>query len=180
MLLFDAAGAALGQLGRDHGLSLPGYLHVARPDEPLSALRRRGTRTWTLTLCDTEAGGDTGTYLAGRLLLQAQDSAARNGNWFQNLKLPEMDGVEQTVSVYGLDEAGNRTTEPLQRTFVLDNVAPQIDVTHVISEVRMTPDLAPLGVLTGTVSDGGGGCSGSLPWSAHPCGQLYQQQQGRP
>jgi hypothetical protein len=156
LLLTDAAGAVLDKLGRDQDLTLPGFPHLARPDQPLSAFTGEGAAgTWTLVLCDTGPGSDAGSYLESRLFLQPQDTAARNGAWSHSLWLPEMDGVAQTLAVYGLDDAGNRSTEPFTHTLVVDNVAPELRVTHAISEVQMVPELTPTTVLAGTVADGG-------------------------
>ncbi|MFN2184456.1 MAG: LamG-like jellyroll fold domain-containing protein [Anaerolineae bacterium] len=155
VLLTDAAGAALSQLVRDHDLALPGFVQAVRPDEPLSAfVGEEAAGAWTLTLCDTDALGEQGTYLAGRLILQPQDTAAPNGAWFHSLSLPEMDGVAQTLTVYGWDDAGNRTTEPFTHTIIVDNVAPKISITDAVAEVQMTPELTATTVLSGTVADG--------------------------
>jgi hypothetical protein len=155
VLLADDAAAALGQLGRHHNPAVAGFPHLARPDEPLSAfLGVQAAGTWMLVLCDTDAAGEVGSYLAGRLFLQSQETGTPTGTWSDTLSLLELDGVEQTVSVFALDDAGNRTTEPVTQTLVIDNVPPQIGITHVVSEVQMAPDLAPMGVLTGTVADG--------------------------
>jgi subtilisin-like proprotein convertase family protein len=156
VLLTDAAGGRVLQQGGDHDLSLPGFLYVARPDEPLSAfVGEEAAGTWTLSICDAEAGGEEGSYLGGRLVLQPQNTAAPAGTWSGRLALPELDGVAQTLTVYGLDEAGNRSTQPFSTTFRVDNVAPVLAVTEAISQAQLTPDLAPLDVLAGTVADGG-------------------------
>jgi hypothetical protein len=156
LVLADAAGGALGQVERDQDLTLPGSLEMARPDEPLNAfVGEEAAGTWTLAMCDTDAGGEDGTYLAGRLFLLPQNTARPDGTWSHSLSLPELDGVAQTLAVYGLDDAGNRTTQPWSQTLVVDNVAPTFTVTRAITEVQMTPDLTPLAVLTGTVADGG-------------------------
>ena len=157
VLLFDAAAAAVSWLEITHDLALPGFLHAARPDEPLSAfVGEQAAGTWTLVLCDANSSRDDGSYLESRLFLLPQNTAVENGSWFKSLALPELDGVEQTLTVYGLDNSGNRSSEPWKHTFVVDNVSPAFSVTEIITQTQMTPDLAPMSVLTGTVTDGGG------------------------
>jgi hypothetical protein len=156
LLLADAAGGALSQLGRDHDITVPDFLDVVRPDEPLIAfMGEEAAGTWKLNLCDTDAASDGGNYLAGRLYLLPRDTTALSGSWSQSLSLPELDGVEQALTAYGLDQAGNRTNSPWRHTFVVDNVPPSIDVTLAIDAVQLTPDLAALEVLAGSVADGG-------------------------
>ena len=134
----------------------PDYLHTARPNEPLSRfVGEQASGIWTLNLCDTDASGEEGSYVAGRLYLRPQNSAAPMGTWFLTLSLPPLDGVEQTVNVYGVDDAGNRTSQPWSHTCVVDNVAPALEVTAALGEVQLTPELVPLAILSGTVADGG-------------------------
>ena len=149
--------------------------HVARPDEPLSAFAGEGAAgTWTFILCDTVAGGDTGSYLgrpaptpgAGqcgtRRQMVPQPVATRDGR-----RRTDRDGLRS-----------GRCRQPHHRAVAAHlwstTWRPKLRVTHAISEVRMTPDLAPLGVLTGTVSDGGG-VQRLFALVRTPCGQLQQQ-----
>jgi len=72
------------------------------------------------------------------------------------------DGEEQTVTVTGLDSAGNRSTRALNVTYRLDHVAPTLEVTTHLEQVSLaayqaitdslTSGVPP--ILAGTVQDG--------------------------
>src|SRR5262249_29900331 len=72
---------------------------------------------------------------------------APQGTWSYDLgTLIAGDGITKTLSLYGIDEAGNRTATPLAQTFRLDNVAPVITPTQQLSA----------SIISGVVRDGSG------------------------
>lgn len=156
VLLFDAASVGRHELQGDQDPDVPGYQQLARPLNPLQGLVAEDPAgTWTLVLCNTNPDGESGVYLDSQLFLQPQDTAVPAGTWSHRLPLPQLDGIPQTVEIYGLDNAGNRTIQPWTAAFVVDNVAPALTVTEVISQVHLAPDLTPSMVLGGMVTDGG-------------------------
>ena len=62
------------------------------------------------------------------------------------------DHVAHTIAIYAVDTLGNRTLQPLSFSVYLDDVAPAITVTQVITQVLLGSKQT---VLSGTVSDGG-------------------------
>lgn len=75
-----------------------------------------------------------------------------NGEWYYDLSnLLSGDYVSQTMSFYGFDGIGNRSTQPLSVTFRVDTVAPVITLTQQTRTVYPTNQV----VLNGSVSDGG-------------------------
>lgn len=134
----------------------PTFERPARPDASLSAFSGEVSQgTWTLRMCDLLPGVNDGAYHAGRLSLTPQGRALSSaGTWATTLRTPEgHDGVTHTLAIYGLDEVGNRTVEPISLTYRLDTVAPVLTVTTALTR---SPLLDPPPVLAGQVSDGGG------------------------
>jgi hypothetical protein len=88
------------------------------------------------------------------------EGAASTGTWSYDLgELVEGDGVSQTLSLYAVDAAGNRSAQALTRHFRVDTVAPAIVVSASLQSVVLGDYLAPsVGppVLSGTAADGGG------------------------
>jgi hypothetical protein len=81
-------------------------------------------------------------------------------NWHLIWDLPLQDGVTHTLRVRASDAAGNVSLASGWQSTVVDNVAPLVTVTHVLSEVEWA-DYGPGGtpdgpVISGTVSDGSG------------------------
>lgn len=77
---------------------------------------------------------------------------APSGAWtYPVLFLPDGDNITNTVVLYGVDGAGNRSA-PLTRTYAVDTVSPVLQVTQVHTSISLSS--APTVVLTGTVSDG--------------------------
>ncbi len=77
-----------------------------------------------------------------------------SGAWEYTLRAVEdLDNKTQTISLYGIDGAGNRSSVPLTRTYKVDTVPPVITVTK---HVDYLPIAVPTLVLSGTVSDGSG------------------------
>ena len=79
---------------------------------------------------------------------------AHDGQWSFTLSAPNQeDYVAYTISVYGIDRAGNRATQPTQGTFIVDNVAPVLTVTQLINTAPLTYSLPVLNI---AATDGGG------------------------
>ncbi len=66
------------------------------------------------------------------------------------------DGVPHDLALIGQDDAGNLSTTPLTRTFIVDTVAPVITVTVPISTVFTVAVNGADAPITGTITDGGG------------------------
>ncbi len=64
-----------------------------------------------------------------------------------------LDCQYQTMRIYGIDGAGNRSPEPLSRTYQVDMIPPVVNVTTWVQHIP--PGVAAL-ALSGTVSDGSG------------------------
>jgi len=153
--LDDVAGASAHGLSDDDA-SEPYFDRRAHPDAALSVFRGEvASGVWQLRICDLLPAVNEGKYQRGRLSLTPQNaSLAQTGSWTYALALPTTgDGVTETVSIYGLDDLGNRTAEPLTVTYRVDVVPPVLEATPVISYVN---ELTPVLALTGRVSDGGG------------------------
>jgi hypothetical protein len=106
---------------------------------------------------------------------------APTGTWAYTRSGARGDAVTETLTLVGVDAAGNRSA-PLTHTYRLDNIAPLITPTQVLSEVLLA-DYAPGAVtggpvLTGTVSDGGA-LSGVFARITAPDGSLVWQPVSR-
>ena len=153
--LDDAATGVLHN-NADDDPTAPYFERPAVPDAALSAFNGEVSQgTWTLRMCDLLPGFNAGAYHAARLSLTPQSAALSSaGTWAYSLRTPEgHDGVTHTLSIYGLDEVGNRTAAPISLTYRLDTVAPVLTVTTVLTRSAIA---GPSPVLTGQVSDGGG------------------------
>jgi hypothetical protein len=83
-----------------------------------------------------------------------QPGTAVTGTWRYALRAAEgLDYEKQSITLYGVDGAGNRSSVPLSRTYLVDTVPPVVTVT---TWVKHLPAPAPTLVLSGTVSDGSG------------------------
>jgi hypothetical protein len=86
--------------------------------------------------------------------ISLKSGATTTGDWSYALQaLGELDYYDQSLSLYGIDGAGNRSTTPLSRTYKVDNVPPVVTVT---TWIRYTPTVTPTLVLDGAVYDGSG------------------------
>ena len=156
VVLADWAAAGLYSLRASQALTSGGFGQFVRPAQPLSVFRNQSAAgTWRLSMCDTSGDGQPGLFRGAQLWVEPPNTAPLSGSWQAWYKFPALDDKEQTLLVYGIDEAGNRSTTPQALTFQVDNVTPLLNVTQVISQVTMQPDLAPVQVLAGSVSDGG-------------------------
>jgi len=105
-------------------------------------------------VCDTNPSTDDGDYRRSRLVLtpEAGQAIPRTSDWSYTLSGDnQVDAVEHTVSLYGVDLAGNRT-QPLVARYILDNVAPVLTVTAITNTAFYSRSLS---VLRGTATDGG-------------------------
>jgi hypothetical protein len=80
---------------------------------------------------------------------------ALQGTWQLALPLPAGDGVVATVAITGTDAAGN-VSAPLLRDVTIDNVAPTLMVTTLVTQTTPTGSGVPLAIVEGTSADGGG------------------------
>ena len=151
--LDDAAEGNLHN-SADDDLGEPLFDRSARPDSSLDAFAGEDAQgVWTMRICDLVPGVNDGRYNRARLALTEQgDAVAWGGTWHYALPTPAgVDGVMQTVTVYGADALGNRMPDPISLSYVLDVVAPEMAVTQVITRVFIDP---PTVVLSGRVTDG--------------------------
>jgi len=153
--LNDAASAAYSAPAADD-VAAPYFERSARPAQPLRAFAGQAAAgTWTLHLCDTSAADNDGAYQRRQLRLtpQADRVLARDGQWSYAVTLnDQQDFVAHTVSVYGVDAAGNRATNATAQTFVADNVAPVLTVTKLIETAVLTHSVPVLNI---AATDGG-------------------------
>ncbi|MCL5997864.1 MAG: proprotein convertase P-domain-containing protein [Chloroflexi bacterium] len=153
--LSDAAVGSL-HVSSDDDPTEPYYDRLARPDTPLSAFNgEAAVGVWQLRICDANPLLNDGTYARSRLSLTPQGAALSTaGTWAYALPtLAGADGLTQTLSIYGMDDVGNRTTSAISLTYQLDVVPPALTVTTIITRRQQ---LFPLMVLAGQVSDGSG------------------------
>jgi hypothetical protein len=153
VLLDDRANGSYAA-PHDDGLS-GSSARPARPVEPLAAfVGQEAGGEWRLTICDSDPTANDGAYLGSQLHLSPTPAqkAARTGIW-STLFRPAagLDYVAQALQVFGIDLAGNRTTEALQLDVIADNVAPVLTVTHVTTRATFAQSLD---VLVGALSDG--------------------------
>jgi subtilisin-like proprotein convertase family protein len=161
--LSDAALFANGKDRTSHDTDAPYYENERRPDQPLSLFN--GERTagdWKLVLCDYFPEKDNGAYNRSQLILTA-DTLPESTEAMWSYSLPDVensDDVTHTLSLYGLDSVGNRSTEgdhegsPLHLAFRVDTVAPVITVTHQPSGTLLLNETFDI-YIAGSVSDGG-------------------------
>ncbi|MCJ7551391.1 MAG: LamG domain-containing protein [Anaerolineae bacterium] len=156
VFLNDAVTGGL-HAGQADNPAAPYYDRIARPSHPLRAFIGEGSvGTWTLTICDSDATQNDGAYNRSRLMLRPRDTGARMGRWtyWSRVGAAAQDYVSHTLSIYGVDLVGNRTSQPLVLNFAVDNVAPIITVTNQPADAALSFGTPML--LDGTVSDGGG------------------------
>ncbi len=153
------------------------YERLVRPHQPLRTfLGESSAGTWTLRLRDLDPSSNDGSYRRSRLVLMPRDTNAKSARWiYRTSGTGELDYVAQTVSTYGEDVVGNRTTDPLTLIVWVDNVPPEITVNSAIAEITLGSTET---ILSGTVTDGGP----ATYVSAHiltPRGERYRQRAGR-
>ncbi|MEP7198854.1 MAG: proprotein convertase P-domain-containing protein, partial [Chloroflexota bacterium] len=155
VLLDDADALGLQHRGDDNPAA-PYFDRVERPAQPLHAfVGQSALGTWTLRICDTVPNKDDGFYNRALLQLTPQHNSALNGEWTYNLSTPSgLDNVAQTLSLYGVDTAGNRS-QPVTISYRVDTVAPQLHVSSVVARLVTTLGADAIAIANGTVSDGG-------------------------
>ena len=156
VLLSDAAPLDYAADRSNHDASGPYYDRSLRPAGPLSVFRGEPAQgQWLLMLCDYYPPQDDGTYNRAQLIFTA-DTLPQNVAAHWSYRYDFTGDVDHagpiTLHFYGVDSVGNRSTTPLTTTFYVDNVAPVITVTQVITTMVYTIDAA--GLFTGRVSDG--------------------------
>jgi len=157
VLLYDGATAGLHEFYASDDLELPYFSRYARPAMPLQTFYGEDAYgVWKLSICDTDPLTAEGAYIRSRLSIKPTDIAPRVSDWAYTFSFPDgLDGVSQTVKVYGFDHAGNRS-HPITMPFRVDNVAPVIVVSSTVYLAPVQPSSTTVRVLTGTVSDGSG------------------------
>ena len=111
----------------------------------------RDERVWQGLLADDYAPQSVEVCVAGA----CRSAGATDGTWQQSLPLPAADGLSATVVITGQDAAGNLST-PLQQPVMLDTVPPVLTVLEAVTQTVTTGAGAPLTILRGSHSDGGG------------------------
>ncbi|MEM7114189.1 MAG: LamG-like jellyroll fold domain-containing protein [Chloroflexota bacterium] len=128
LLLDDTATEALSTDYGDHDSNLL-FGNARRPaNEMITAFSGEDPQgTWTLAVCDQFAAEDSGTYFASTLFFAARDAvAAANDEWHIDWLLPEnVELADQTVRIYAVDEAGNRSAA-VEYTYTLDTRGPEV------------------------------------------------------
>ena len=108
-------------------------------------------RTWQGALSDDFAPRSVEACVAEACV----SADALQGTWQLALPLPAGDGVAATVAITGTDAAGN-VSAPLLRDVTIDNVAPTLMVTTLVTQTTPTGSGVPLAIVEGTSADGGG------------------------
>jgi hypothetical protein len=156
VILSDQAEVGVSDLRSDQALTAEGFGASVRPMQPLSIFRgQAASGAWMLSVCQEDSQGEPAFYHGAQLWVEPPNTAPLSGSWQTAIPLKALDDEEQTLLVYGIDEAGNRSPVPETLTFQIDNVTPEINVTKVISQINILPDLSPQTVLEGNVTDGG-------------------------
>jgi Bacterial Ig-like domain (group 3)/Bacterial Ig-like domain len=80
------------------------------------------------------------------------------GNWSTTLLMPlGVDYASRTLSIYGWDAAGNRSTQSLDRTFWFDTLPPSVELTTQLFSVSLVDySEDPQPILAGRANDGSG------------------------
>jgi subtilisin-like proprotein convertase family protein len=159
MLLNDAAPLLITDDDTPHDAGVPIFENERGPSPELLA-SFNGSQTqglWKLTMCNTDASNNTGSYRTGRLLFTThQVPVDTTATWNYEVTIPtDSDGVLSHIRLYALDSTGNRTVAPLEQTVRLDNVAPDIALytvrdTLVLSEGMRLIRVPPSRTISGT------------------------------
>lgn len=155
VLLSDTASQSYATRSSDDATL--GFARAARPYQPLRAFNgQTAAGTWTLRICDTNPSANDGLYQRSQLVLEPQAPLrlSPDGQWSYSLSTSNQeDYVAHTISVYGIDRAGNRTTQAAPYTYIVDNVAPVMTVTQLINRTPLTYSVPVLNI---AATDGGG------------------------
>jgi hypothetical protein len=109
------------------------------------------TAALAVKLCLIEADRQTCTWLS-------TPGGSPTGNWqYDTSGFQSGDGISQTLTIRGLDVAGN-VSSPISRTYTVDTVGPSITATQVLEQVALADYQpgSPAGppVLSGAIYDG--------------------------
>jgi subtilisin-like proprotein convertase family protein len=153
VLLSDSATNGLHDFHGDDDTALPYYDRLSRPYEPLNAFfGKAATGDWTLTICDTDASGNDGTYNRSQLILEYQNPAVTEGDWFATFTgLDGEDHISHTLTAAALDLAGNRS-ETITLTVWVDNVAPTLTISESVATAHVDVSVR---AVAGTTGDSG-------------------------
>ncbi len=90
--------------------------------------------------------------------IELNNNNVLTGTWSATLEVPiSVDYASQKLTLYGIDAAGNRSSQPLETTYWFDSVAPQVAVTSALSTVHLGDyTRTPVPILSGTAGDGSG------------------------
>ncbi len=90
--------------------------------------------------------------------VELSENHVLNGAWSTKLSIPlGLDYASQTISIFGRDAAGNRSTAPYEKTFWIDTKSPNVTVTTQLPSVSLAAySIDPFPILAGAASDGSG------------------------
>jgi subtilisin-like proprotein convertase family protein len=155
VMLKDTSTAPLHNSADDNVLE-PYYDREARPYQPLAAFNGESAAgTWKLYVCDVYPVQNDGVYNRSQLVLYSQAAAqVTSGTWGYILpSQPNADGQTLSVSVYGVDAAGNRAAS-VAVSYRLDVTPPALTVNPVPAQLSKLE--ASQATLSGQVTDGSG------------------------
>jgi hypothetical protein len=109
----------------------------------------------SVEMCQQRAGA---THMASCRPVDLTANHVVSGTWTTTLLVPlGVDYASQTLSLYGWDAAGNRSSLPLEYTFWFDTLAPKVTVTTRLPSITLPAySINPQPILAGTASDGSG------------------------
>jgi hypothetical protein len=153
--LDDATATALSEDYVNHNVDAPYYENGRRPTGDLSVFSGEPVSgMWTLSLCDRNPGPedtDDGLYRRSQLFFSAVPTLTQSITASWQYIMPVEADVElpdQSLAIYALDGAGNRSTPAVSLTYTLDTIQPIITYT-----TRLTETYLGTGKLEGLVSD---------------------------
>jgi subtilisin-like proprotein convertase family protein len=130
VLLNDAAPVIIDDDEEDHNITEPYFENERSPYGYLSLFNGEpAAGTWTLRVCDTFPEEDNGAYYRSRLIVTT-DELPQNTRAAWSYQLLDADDVvheRRSLTIYGVDSVGNRTSQPLTLDFVVDTTPPVIE-----------------------------------------------------
>jgi subtilisin-like proprotein convertase family protein len=139
------------------------FARRARPVSPLADFNGEdAVGDWQLVICDRDPAANHGAYLGSRLSLTPtpMERTARTGTWSYTFNPEEaLDYEIQELRVVGVDLVGNRTADSVALSLMVDNVAPVLTVTHIVTSTPFTKSIDVLGggLFDGSLAAGGKG-----------------------
>ncbi|MBX2999367.1 MAG: proprotein convertase P-domain-containing protein [Caldilineaceae bacterium] len=154
-LFSDLGIALLSDDLNSHDLAGNYARNTYRPEDDLSALAgQNGTGEWTLTLCDRDPNRDGGEFYDAVLrFTPVAPPLTFTGTWSYRADVGDGDGVLYARHLFATDEHGHRSSTPLAVQVLVDNVAPVLEATQLITSMLIYTSQP---MLTGAVEDGGG------------------------